>query len=161
VIQSVIQPIAGDQGQQCRLLATKILIKVGDVLDIMIDDDNVLKVIMDMHIRDHPTVKNILLYVFFEMLESNQVETKLHAFNLLFNLSVHSNFISKDVETNQSNNENGRTNGRDMEDQLFYFLREMSLWLLHKDESNNSVWESAFHLLLYFIVRDGNILESR
>jgi hypothetical protein len=46
-------------------------------------------------------------------------------------------------------------------EQLFGFLKEMILWLLHNNESNDKVWLTAFTALNYFLIHRGKIDRSK
>ncbi len=48
-----------------------------------------------MYVSDGASASRLLLSLMFEMLESPQMHTKIHAFNLLWNLSIHMNLLEE------------------------------------------------------------------
>jgi hypothetical protein len=53
------------------------------------------QLLVDMYVSDPAAASRIMLSLLFEMLDSSQTYTKVHAFNLLFNLSVHMNLLEE------------------------------------------------------------------
>jgi hypothetical protein len=79
VINAVVHPLKQDH--ESTLIASKILIKL--LIDIYCTE------------IDGMNAAQILLALLFEMLSSSLTENKVHAFNLIFNLSVHINLLEE------------------------------------------------------------------
>eukprot|EP00003_Mantamonas_plastica_P023990 TRINITY_DN440_c0_g1_i1.p1 TRINITY_DN440_c0_g1~~TRINITY_DN440_c0_g1_i1.p1 ORF type:complete len:660 (-),score=260.08 TRINITY_DN440_c0_g1_i1:30-2009(-) len=121
-----------------RVIASKVLIKL--LIDIYAT-------------RDSESISYILS-TFFEMLNSNQAEIRVHSFNLLFNLSIH--FSMFDDINDPENGEFLRW----IHDDLFGKLNEMLLYIFHHDERDDKVWHVAFNCLLHFLTFQGKISQQ-
>lgn len=158
------QPVADD-----RVTATSIMIKI----------------MIDQYCTRDLDASAQLLALFFELLEGNN-ESKVHAFNLLFNLAVHVNmydeyFPKLGADHAKSAHYFDRTFAvsfvllahkkkcettgfkvvREIEDDLFDKLCEMLLWILHRRVTDRAVWLAAFNCTLTFICNHGEIDKDR
>ncbi|ELR24330.1 uncharacterized protein ACA1_165090 [Acanthamoeba castellanii str. Neff] len=124
VVNSVVSSPQEDH-ESC-LIASKILIKL----------------LVDMYCSDGDAASRLLLSLLFEMLESSQTHTKVHAFNLLWNLSIHMNLLEEIATLPEEGGEGG---GREtdaykriqaIQEDLFAVVKEMLLFLFHKGEKD-------------------------
>eukprot|EP01090_Pellita_catalonica_P014529 TRINITY_DN3730_c0_g1_i4.p1 TRINITY_DN3730_c0_g1~~TRINITY_DN3730_c0_g1_i4.p1 ORF type:complete len:794 (-),score=111.25 TRINITY_DN3730_c0_g1_i4:1047-3428(-) len=143
VISTVINPPEDDN--ESRLIASKILIKL----------------LLDMYCVDGDSASRIILSLFFEMMAQKDPRTKIYAFNLLLNLSVHMNLLEEVtvIGSLESTNVSKLSVMRiqKIQTELFGILHELLLWLLQYDVENPSVWSSGLNCLLFFITEHGQI----
>jgi len=117
---------------------------VDAVVDANSDPDNketaskvLIKVLIDLYCANDKLAIKHTLSIFFEMLETNKVEVKLHAFNLLFNLSIHVTLYEESTPLqNPSIVDKVPISSKihDIQEDLFSKLKEMLLWIYQKDE---------------------------
>lgn len=116
-----------------------------------------------------------------EMLRSKDIDTRIHAFDLLFNLSIHINLFEEiKLEEDKSNpNDNSTSTAYKpmemLQINLYNLLSDMLLCIqtifiililiifdliviLHRRETEPRVWQAALSLTLYFICNIGYIL---
>eukprot|EP01114_Cavostelium_apophysatum_P019502 TRINITY_DN6307_c0_g1_i1.p1 TRINITY_DN6307_c0_g1~~TRINITY_DN6307_c0_g1_i1.p1 ORF type:complete len:1068 (+),score=320.30 TRINITY_DN6307_c0_g1_i1:58-3261(+) len=141
LIANIIQP--PQVGNNDRLKASKVL----------------MKLILNIFCIDVKTGAQVLISSLFEMLSFSMIETKVHAFNFLFNLSVNINYFEEVQEALES--KPSTLNIAVAQKHMFEALNEMILWLIHADENNEKVWLIALDTLLYFIIRNGKLDKSK
>lgn len=149
VVNSVVSSPQEDH-ESC-LIASKILIKL----------------LVDMYCSDGDAASRLLLSLLFEMLESSQTHTKVHAFNLLWNLSIHMNLLEEIATLPEEGGEGG---GREtdaykriqaIQEDLFAVVKEMLLFLFHKGEKDEKVWSAALNCALFFITNQGRLDKAK
>lgn len=87
VVNEVVHPQLDEAGTQ---IASNILIKVA--LKSLFWS---AKLFVDMYCSDGAVASQVILSILFEMLASSIASTRIHAFNLLFNLSVHIHLLEE------------------------------------------------------------------
>lgn len=112
--------------------------------------------------KSHSATDQVLSF-FLEMLDSPQPEARIHAFNLLFNLSVHINLFEDgnavfSEKTQMPRTRIGETDHmRAIQQDLYEKCVEMALYLLHNDEEDVRVWNTVLTCWLMFVTSKGKI----
>ena len=153
VIDAVISPPEGSY--EPRLIASKILIKV----------------LVDRFIKDGEEAVQFLTTIASDMINDEEVETQLHAFNLLLNLSVHFNLLEEshvigfDDRTVASSTPS--LNKIQSAQQLLYdALLDMLSMLLESEEVSTGeadltrLWTAALNCVLFWTTKDGKLLRE-
>lgn len=112
--------------------------------------------------KPHAATDQVLSF-FLEMLDSPQPEARIHAFNLLFNLSLHINLFEDgnavfSEKTQMPRTRIGETDHmRAIQQDLYEKCVEMALYLLHNDEEDVRVWNTVLTCWLMFVTSKGKI----
>eukprot|EP00002_Diphylleia_rotans_P021331 TRINITY_DN4155_c0_g1_i1.p1 TRINITY_DN4155_c0_g1~~TRINITY_DN4155_c0_g1_i1.p1 ORF type:complete len:875 (+),score=130.88 TRINITY_DN4155_c0_g1_i1:53-2677(+) len=124
-----------------------------------------IKLFMDLHCSGDIDGTDGVLMVLFEMIDSPQVETRIHVFDLLFNMSLHANMLEDNLAVKITHGRDGQrlrisssTMGiYELQSIIFQKLKDVLLWLYTAEEEDESVWSAAFKCLLYFIIKEGHV----
>jgi len=119
-----------------------------------------IKLLMDIYCTDLELASKIVLSIVLEMLQHPAIETRLTAFNLIFNLSVHMN-LYEELPFFDSDEQGITPTVQRIQDDLCDILKEMLLALIHHQETRRKIWFSGMNLLFYFITDNGHILKDR
>ncbi len=108
------------------------------------------------------------------MLNYSKEAIQINGFNLLFNLNLHLTQLSESVllmevslpnlspKPGNSSQQRSQDKVKDLSTELFFTLKEMLLFLVHKEDRNPRLWLAAFHTLMYFISsHNGQLHKSR
>lgn len=156
-IDAIVTAMIQSTNHESRLLASKIMIKL----------------IMDMYCHDPVEVASAaLLSILLEMVHPDQpVDTKVHSFNLIFNISTHLHmfedvaFFGPPPTTNPNsprNPSNDPFKGTTptvyrIQAELFAIVKEMLLILVQQGETSRKLWFSGLSCLMYFMADAGQI----
>ncbi|KAH3763203.1 Armadillo-type fold [Pelomyxa schiedti] len=147
VVAAIMEPPIDEPTRELRLMATKILIKL----------------LADIYCRrpSGTEAHTVLLNLLYQMLEASHLDTKIHAFNLLFNLSVHMHMVTHVSILLEDNNPRSSQIDEIQED-LFKLLTEMLNWMVDRETSfDPKVWEMALNCTIFFITHVGHIIKSK
>lgn len=156
-IDAIVTAMIQSTNHESRLLASKIMIKL----------------IMDMYCHDPVEVASAaLLSILLEMVHPDQpVDTKIHSFNLVFNISTHLHMF-EDVAffgpppTTNPNSPRSQSNDPfkgttptiyRIQTELFAVVKEMLLILVQQGEASRKLWFSGLSCLMYFMADAGQI----
>eukprot|EP01117_Protostelium_nocturnum_P007442 TRINITY_DN2662_c0_g1_i3.p1 TRINITY_DN2662_c0_g1~~TRINITY_DN2662_c0_g1_i3.p1 ORF type:complete len:925 (+),score=142.30 TRINITY_DN2662_c0_g1_i3:743-3517(+) len=116
----------------------------------------------------------ILLTLFIEILLSNVEESRIHAFDLLYNIQVQIDALmekSSNVVEIQKMGTLDRVQAKKivslgnnrsiMSDRLYSILQELITFLSFKEESSEPVWTAAFKVLVFFLSEKGRLKRQR
>lgn len=155
-IDTIVTAMVQSSNHESRLLASKIMIKL----------------IMDMYCHDPIEVASAaLLSILLEMIHPDQsIDTKIHSFNLIFNLSTHLHMfeeVSFFRPTNPTSGTSPRVNNVNdpfkgstptiyrIQTELFAIVKELLLILVQQGESSRKLWFSGLSCLMYFMTDAG------
>lgn len=117
-----------------------------------------IKLVIDMLCReDFTTAKQLLVDLATKMFKTNHSDRKLHAFNLIFNISIHANLIDEIVLTEYDEKKAISPLVLSVLDHLFDVVREVLRLMLRSNEKDTKVWATALNCLLFFIVKQGKV----
>ena len=96
------------------------------------------------------------------MMSTNSPDTKLHAFNMLFNLSIHINLLEDgnaffDVNSQARDTIGETPRMKIVQQDLYSKVCEMILQPVYKDEPSPKVWNAALSCWLFFVAHQGMI----
>lgn len=154
-IDTIVTAMVQSTNHESRLLASKILIKL----------------IMDMYCHDPLEIASAaLLSILLEMtLPEQPIDTKIHAFNLIFNLSAHLQMFEDVTFFGQPTSTSlGSVPYADqlkgstptiyrIQSELFSIVKELLLILVQQGETSRKLWFSGLSCLLYFMTDTGHI----
>jgi hypothetical protein len=158
-IDVIVTAIIQSSNHESRLLASKILIKL----------------IMDMYCQDSiETASAALLTILLELSAPEQlIDTKIHAFNLIFNLSTHLHMFEEvsffgPPQASPASSSYSSLPGYSpltgatptthrIQCELFSMVKELLLIQCQQGETNRKLWYSGLNCLLYFMTDAGFI----
>lgn len=159
-IDTIVTAMVQSTNHESRLLASKIMIKL----------------IMDMYCHDPIEVASAaLLSILLEMVHPDQsVDTKVHSFNLVFNISTHLHmfedvaFFGPPPTTNPNSSTSPRNASSNpfkgstptiyrIQSELFAIVKEMLLILVQQGETSRKLWFSGLSCLMYFMADAGQV----
>lgn len=151
VVNAVVSPPPDDP--ESHLIASKILIKL----------------LIDIYCGDERAASQLLLSILFELLAAPSAEVRLHAFNLLFNLSIHMNLLEETALLAEVSSpaptspeaDRGRQQIERIQEELLQVCLEILLLLLQRQEEDERVWLAGLNCLLYFTTQDGRLVTRR
>eukprot|EP00026_Physarum_polycephalum_P000444 Phypoly_transcript_00445.p1 GENE.Phypoly_transcript_00445~~Phypoly_transcript_00445.p1 ORF type:complete len:1231 (+),score=179.96 Phypoly_transcript_00445:1041-4733(+) len=186
-LELVLAAVYGNHGPDTRLVADQIIIKL--FMDIYTKStrtpNSIPAPVPQTNVHSPPRKKpiyewiegqdsgvfNIIFAVMMEMLQSRDIESRVHAFDLLFNLSIHINLFE---EIKMEDSPHAKNTAPDappsntykpmerLQGNLFCLLNDMLLYILHRREAEARVWQAALSLTLYFICTiGGNIYRKQ
>eukprot|EP01122_Echinamoeba_exundans_P011362 TRINITY_DN4494_c0_g1_i1.p1 TRINITY_DN4494_c0_g1~~TRINITY_DN4494_c0_g1_i1.p1 ORF type:complete len:1100 (-),score=161.24 TRINITY_DN4494_c0_g1_i1:652-3951(-) len=121
-----------------------------------------IKLILDAFVQDDVQVATtLLLSVLTEMIESSNVEARIHAFNLVFNLSVHVNMFEEVPFFNPTNPRGTTPAIFQIQAEIYQVVKQMLSMLLVCEETDRRVWFAGMNLLLFFATERGSIDKVR
>ncbi|EGG20013.1 hypothetical protein DFA_07129 [Cavenderia fasciculata] len=138
--QQVLKVILNPATPQDRSIATKIFIKI----------------ISDIYCKNGVDGEKIIFGYLKQILESPNRDTRIHLFNIIFNLSVHVNIYS---ELRLEDGTQGTIG--ELQDSVFSLLRDCLNQMTQVGEKDNDVWAEALNCVLVFIVEQGNVIRHR
>jgi hypothetical protein len=166
-IDAIVAAIIQSENHESRLLASKIMIKL----------------IMDMYCHDPIEVASAsLLSILLELIHHDQpIDTKIHAFNLIFNLSTHLNMFEDVSFFGPTNTQNPNSSSNPslpgyaysdylqgstptihrIQNELFSIVKELHFVLVQQQETNRKLWFSGLSCLLYFMTDTGHIEKDK
>jgi len=147
-INQVIRVIINPATQQDRSIATKIFIKI--LLDIYCRNSFV----------DQATEKLVTDY-FVQMISNGNRESKIHTFNILFNLSIHVNLYSEQRLEDGASSIISPSMINELQDSIFSILITLINHCINNKEREEKVWLESLNCLMFFITEQGNIIKDR
>jgi len=139
-----------------------------------------VRLITEEFLLDEQAMKNggnssseILISLFLEMLTSTTEESRIRAFDLLYNLQLH---ISSLVEHHTDKDEMLKLNTLDRQqakriaalgnsqeflESLHNIYNEMILFLFHRNEVSEGLWLACFKVLIYMVNDRGRLSKSK
>lgn len=148
-----------------------------------------VKLVIDMYMMDSNAAAPLALSMLEEILSSQNVASRVRAFDLILNLGVHAHLLEpllhedsltiEEEDTSQESSLNnpdepvGKMNQESaMQQRMFSAIGKFETWLLvilfdilqflvQTEEQEEVVWASALSCLFYFVCDGGKILRSR
>eukprot|EP00899_Mesostigma_viride_P028227 jgi/Mesvir1/858/Mv17429-RA.2 len=142
----------------------------GDGRDNRIACSILVKLLVDSYLAEPAAAAPLTFSLLADMLASPSPKTRVRAFDIVFNLVVHSYLLEPPVEPGYGSKDGRRSPMRPVSEELavarleswlFEILKEMLLLLVQNEEESDAVWASALSTLVFFTTRHGRILFRR
>eukprot|EP01130_Rhizamoeba_saxonica_P007241 TRINITY_DN2923_c0_g1_i1.p1 TRINITY_DN2923_c0_g1~~TRINITY_DN2923_c0_g1_i1.p1 ORF type:complete len:565 (-),score=88.53 TRINITY_DN2923_c0_g1_i1:939-2633(-) len=143
-LDKIISNIIDPPDNQCLLVASKILSKL----------------VLDMYCESTHCASELVFSIILEIIETENPEAISVGLNIIFNLSIHVNFL-EEIPLHDPKEKATTPLISRIQEELFVILSDSLLKLVYKNIDNHGCWVSALNAVLYFISDKGNIDKRR